>query len=86
MRGFEPGTSGSGHDSAVETATYLLARDEDCENSFHSTADFVSSVAAPCIRQCVIFCLLVPCVPLQWIVLINVSLHRIVYMPFFNSM
>lgn len=22
--------------------TYLLARDEDCENSFHSTADFVS--------------------------------------------
>lgn len=26
-----------------ETPTYLLARDEDCENSFHSTADFVSS-------------------------------------------
>lgn len=25
-----------------ETATYLLARDEDCENSFHSTADFMN--------------------------------------------
>jgi len=27
-----------------ELPTYLLARDEDCENSFHSTADFVSLV------------------------------------------
>ena len=27
------------------TSTYLLARDEDCENSFHSTADFVSTPA-----------------------------------------
>ncbi len=26
----------------VKTPTYLLARDEDCENAFHSTADFVS--------------------------------------------
>lgn len=26
----------------VDTTTYLLARDEDCENAFHSTADFVS--------------------------------------------
>jgi hypothetical protein len=25
----------------VKTPTYLLARDEDCENAFHSTADFV---------------------------------------------
>jgi len=25
-----------------ETPTYLLARDEDCENSFHSTADFMN--------------------------------------------
>lgn len=25
-----------------DTPTYLLARDEDCENAFHSTADFVS--------------------------------------------
>ena len=24
------------------TTTYLLARDEDCENSFHSTADFMN--------------------------------------------
>ena len=29
------------HDTEL-TPTYLLARDEDCENSFHSTADFVS--------------------------------------------
>ena len=27
-----------------DTPTYLLARDEDCENSFHSTADFVSYI------------------------------------------
>eukprot|EP01036_Dinobryon_divergens_P031482 gene31482-40884_t len=27
----------------VSTPTYLLSRDEDCENSFHSTADFVSN-------------------------------------------
>lgn len=25
-----------------DTTTYLLARDEDCENSFHSTADFMN--------------------------------------------
>lgn len=25
----------------VSIPTYLLARDEDCENMFHSTADFV---------------------------------------------
>lgn len=30
------------HDQVEETTTYLLSRDEDCENSFHSTADFVS--------------------------------------------
>jgi hypothetical protein len=28
----------------VETPTYLLARDEDAENAYHSTADFVSSL------------------------------------------
>lgn len=27
-----------------DTTTYLLARDEDCENTFHSTADFVSCI------------------------------------------
>lgn len=27
-----------------ETPLYLLSRDEDCENSFHSTADFVSII------------------------------------------
>ena len=26
-----------------ETPVYLLSRDEDCENSFHSTADFVNN-------------------------------------------
>ena len=30
------------YDEIVDVPTYLLARDEDCENSFHSTADFVS--------------------------------------------
>jgi hypothetical protein len=29
-------------DGTVDTPTYLLARDEDCENSFHSTADFMN--------------------------------------------
>ncbi|RYH27486.1 hypothetical protein EON65_13285 [archaeon] len=30
------------YDMKEEKATYLLARDEDCENTFHSTADFMS--------------------------------------------
>lgn len=29
-------------DIVIDTPTYLLARDEDCENSFHSTADFMN--------------------------------------------
>lgn len=29
-------------DETIETTTYLLARDEDCENTFHSTADFMN--------------------------------------------
>lgn len=32
----------NGVDAVVDTPTYLLARDEDCENSFHSTADFMN--------------------------------------------
>lgn len=40
MASFQSGQSPS-YDQVEETATYLLARDEDCENSFHSTADFV---------------------------------------------
>jgi protein O-GlcNAc transferase len=32
--------------TVVETPTYLLARDEDCENSFHSTADFMNMFLA----------------------------------------
>jgi len=28
--------------TTVDVSTYLLARDEDCENSFHSTADFMN--------------------------------------------
>jgi hypothetical protein len=31
---------------AAAPVTYLLARDEDCENSFHSSADFVSSISS----------------------------------------
>ena len=30
------------HYTVEDTPTYLLARDEDCENSFHSTADFMN--------------------------------------------
>ena len=37
-----PGDS-LGVEMTHETPLYLLARDEDCENSFHSTADFVSA-------------------------------------------
>ena len=32
------------HLQRESTTTYLLARDEDCENSFHSSADFVRTV------------------------------------------
>lgn len=28
--------------TVIDTPTYLLARDEDCENAFHSTADFMN--------------------------------------------
>lgn len=49
MRGFEQGTSSLEADTVVPTTTYLLARDEDCENSFHSTADFVSMFLLCCI-------------------------------------
>ncbi len=44
MRSFESGKAppADGDYDTVDTPTYLLARDEDCENSFHSTADFVS--------------------------------------------
>ena len=39
-RQFKP----SSVDEVVGTSTYLLTRDEDFENSFHSAADFVSTV------------------------------------------
>lgn len=45
MRSFESGRIGQHHDEVADTPTYLLARDEDCENSFHSTADFVSCLS-----------------------------------------
>ncbi len=32
-------------DELHDQTTYLLARDEDCENLFHSTADFVSAIS-----------------------------------------
>ena len=43
MRDFEGSSDSSIYNHAVvqETPLYLLARDEDCENSFHSAADFV---------------------------------------------
>jgi hypothetical protein len=44
MRNFETVKSIPNTDSyvTVDTTTYVLARDEDCENSFHSTADFMN--------------------------------------------
>jgi hypothetical protein len=44
MRSFQSSTSFPTGYEEVKTPTYLLARDEDCENAFHSTADFVSFV------------------------------------------
>lgn len=48
MRSAIFGASESDFTSAevYETPLYLLARDEDCENSFHSTADFVRSTVS----------------------------------------
>lgn len=44
MRTFQSGHSAAPtkEDATEEAPTYLLARDEDCENSFHSTADFMN--------------------------------------------
>jgi hypothetical protein len=44
MRDFEGNADSSIYTQVIvqETPVYLLARDEDCENSFHTTADFVS--------------------------------------------
>ena len=62
MRDFEGGADKSLYNQLVvqETPVYLLARDEDCENSFHSSADFVSALSVqfssivvfldPCLR------------------------------------
>lgn len=44
MRSFQEGSPYPNDYETVNTVTYLLARDEDCENAFHSTADFVSAV------------------------------------------
>lgn len=43
MRDFEGSADPSIYSQLIvqETPVYLLARDEDCENSFHSSADFV---------------------------------------------
>lgn len=41
------------------TATYLLARDEDCENSFHSSADFVRSLSSTGYMNCLLTSLIV---------------------------
>ena len=42
LASFEDGTSANSDLIYVSTPTYLLTRDEDCENSFHSTADFMN--------------------------------------------
>jgi len=42
MARFTSGVSNPTYDITHEPPTYLLARDEDCENSFHSTADFMN--------------------------------------------
>ena len=44
MSSFQSDANIEGDLKRVKTPTYLLARDEDCENSFHSTADFVSKI------------------------------------------
>jgi hypothetical protein len=48
MRSFQSSTAFSKGYEVVKTPTYLLARDEDCENAFHSTADFVSLLQSFC--------------------------------------
>lgn len=40
--GFSTSAAAVRVDEVVEKSTYLLARDEDCENTFHSTADFMN--------------------------------------------
>ena len=42
----------------VDTTTYLLARDEDCENAFHSTADFVRHTFVHVYAHCALMLLL----------------------------
>lgn len=42
MQGFQHSSPKfNDYDDEHQTSTYLLTRDEDCENLFHSTADFV---------------------------------------------
>lgn len=41
MHSFQEKTAFPAGYETVSHPTYLLARDEDCENAFHSTADFV---------------------------------------------
>eukprot|EP01038_Epipyxis_sp_PR26KG_P005446 gene5446-7539_t len=42
MNSFQSDVKNIKYDKIVDTTTYLLARDEDCENAFHSTADFMN--------------------------------------------
>jgi hypothetical protein len=55
MRGFRPQTALPSDHIKVTTPTYLLARDEDCENSFHSTADFVNILSLSSLILFVLF-------------------------------
>lgn len=52
MESFVDGLSPPDPDSysVVDTPTYLLARDEDCENLFHSMADHVRATFTSLIR------------------------------------
>jgi len=56
MSSFQPGKKLPAEYTSVDTTTYLLARDEDCENAFHSTADFVSNYLNKIVGLNLIFC------------------------------
>ena len=69
MRDFEGNADPAIYNQVIvqETPVYLLARDEDCENSFHTTADFVStlhyakSTRLPCVCDATLLVFLTDC-------------------------
>ena len=59
MRSFQEKTPFPAGYETVSHPTYLLARDEDCENAFHSTADFVRKLCSSnrvASSHCLILC------------------------------